>query len=95
MSIVTVPLRRVFVFMSVVSTMIVSMVVPAFAEGGAEPVEGANATDNVTVTETTYNWFYWPGWAFAALTALVLASVFFFYYKNVLGPKYHGKKVTQ
>jgi hypothetical protein len=62
MSIVTVPLRRVFVFMSVVSTMIVSMVVPAFAEGGAEPVEGANATDNVTVTETTYNWFYWPGW---------------------------------
>lgn len=66
--------------------------VPAFAETA---VEGGDATKNVHTTETVYRWFYWPGWAYAALTALVLLLVLVAWYKSVLGPKYRGKKVAQ
>lgn len=85
-------------FVSKISTfLVVSIVtlafgiVPAFAEGDSN----ADVTNHVEMMETEHKWFYWPGWAFAGLTFLVIAIVLFSWWKLVLEPKYRGRKVTQ
>ncbi len=67
---------------------------PAFGAGGAVPIEdpAADATNKIASADTEYRWFYWPGWAFLALSILVIAAVGFFYYRNVLAPKNQSKK---
>lgn len=68
--------------------------VPAWAEEIA-PVVGEDATQNVVKTKTQTPWFYWPGWAFLALTVLVLIVMAFSWYKTIYVPKYKGTPVTK
>ncbi len=50
-------------------------------------------THEVTKEQSTFRWFFWPGWAFGGLLTLVIALMAFFYWKNVLGPKKRGRKI--
>jgi len=82
---------RISVFITVVTLYVVTFISSAFAAEGTS----ADVTDQVKVMETEHKWFYWPGWAFAGLTFLVIALVLFSWYKLVLEPKYRGRKVAQ
>lgn len=66
---------------------VVSGALPAFAS--SEDTAG-----DVTVMKTEHKWFYWPGWAFVGLAVLVIAVVLFFWIKNLILPKYRGRKVA-
>jgi len=45
--------------------------------------------------ETQTPWFYWPGWAFLGLTALVFGFMAWSWYKLIYVPKYRGRKIAQ
>lgn len=51
-------------------------------------------TNEVAKEKTITRWFFWPGWAFGGLVTLVLVLAFLFYWKNVLGPKKRGRKIS-
>ena len=67
---------------------------PVWASTG-EVVPGEDATHNVVKTPAGTPWFYWPGWAFLVLTALVLVLMALSWYKFIFIPKYRGRKVVQ
>jgi|GEM_PF-2959890 hypothetical protein len=72
--------------------------IPAWASGasgGGTAAVGEDATKNVVKVETQTPWFYWPGWAFVGLTALVLGFMAYSWYKFIFVPKYRGRKIAQ
>lgn len=51
-------------------------------------------TKEVTKEKPVTRWFFWPGWAFGALMILIIVLACLFYWKNVLGPKKRGRKIS-
>ena len=74
----------------VISTFVISL----FAFATSAFATDVDVPKDVAREKTIDRWFYWPGWAFAALVILVVALVASSYWKNVLGPKKRGRKIS-
>lgn len=84
-----------YCFLTLSTFVIVSMsALPAWANVGPAIV-GEDATKNILKAETQTPWFYWPGWAFLGLTALVFGFMAWSWYKLIYVPKYRGRKIAQ
>lgn len=81
-------LSRTFSLLTMSAVFIFITAVPAYATD-------EKVTNEIDPMKTEHQWFYWPGWAFAGLTLVVVALVLFSWWKLVLEPKYRGRKVAQ
>ena len=80
-------ISKSFYVISIFLIMIFSNITSAFAVDEV-------VTNDVTKEKGIFRWFFWPGWAFGGIVISVIALMSYYYWKNVLGPKKRGRKIS-